>query len=162
MHLAGLNWCPLKYQNIGNWTGTKSAVIVILWGLRGRDRTHHNNRKCDENPFFLSGSVIGFSIVEITLLSSTKQNIQVKNILEKILYNKTVIAFNWKPFRVTWVNPRFFMGFVLIIVFYFCVSLFFFICSFLLVIQFLHHAQTKQHNIIQKYFIQLSKMFRKR
>ena len=57
--------------------------------------------------FSLSGSVIAFSIVEITLLSSTKQNIQVRNILEKILYNKTVSAFNWKHFRVNWVNPRF-------------------------------------------------------
>jgi hypothetical protein len=56
-------------------------------------------------------------------------NIQVKNILEKLLYNKTVIAFNWKPFRVTWVNPRFFMGFVLIIFLFFCiiVCLYFFL-----------------------------------
>ena len=59
--------------------------------------------------------------MEITLLSSTKQNIQVKNILEKLLYNKIVIAFNWKPFRVTWVNPRFFMGFVLINFLFFCI-----------------------------------------
>jgi hypothetical protein len=44
-------YCPLKYQNIGKWTGTRSVVILILWGLRGRDRTHHDNRKSEENPF---------------------------------------------------------------------------------------------------------------
>ena len=24
-------YCPLKYQNIGKWTGTRSVVILILW-----------------------------------------------------------------------------------------------------------------------------------
>ena len=144
----------------------------------------------------------------ITLLSSTKQNIQVKNILEKLLYNKTVIAFNWKPFRVTWVTPRYFMGFVLIIFFiflYHCLSLFVpFYWSFSAIVLsvilritaseyhfgfcklfgkkllrayvvlfyyvpnqnkvflFLFLSYTmhrlKQHNIMQKYIIQLSKM----
>ena len=131
---------------------------------------------------FLSGLVITFSIVEIILLSSTKQNIQVRNITEKLLYDKIVIAFNWKPFRVTWVNLRFFYGIRVdqpLIFVYHCLSLFVpFFCHsvpFSLILRkaapeyhfgfcklFLHHAQTKQHNIIQTYIIQLSKVVSKR
>ena len=51
-----------------------------------------DHRKCVENPsgFFLSCSVIVFSIPEIILLSSAKQNIQTTNIFEQFQYNKTI------------------------------------------------------------------------
>ena len=131
LHLAGLYSCPLKHLNICKWTGTISVVILIMW----EPSWSWQPELWWKSFSFLSGSVITFSIVEITLLSSTKQSIQVRNILEKLLYNKIVIAFNWKPFRVTWVNPQFFYGIRVKSIFTFWVSLFVFICSFLLVIQ---------------------------
>ena len=54
--------------------------------------------------FYLSGSVIVFSIPENICLSTTKQNNQVLNIFEYFRYNKTVIAFIWGEHQV--VNPR--------------------------------------------------------